>query len=550
MWLTTLLSQGSIVYLQQSIERLVDHPYCEKTRKKDRRAILYRLGYVVGRTMPGLDVQDTLAAVEFLAQHKEVDPSKISVLGKGQGGMTALMSAALDKRISEAKVVDYFDNRNRCWTEPVDRRLRNQLLEFGDAELAALIAPRPLTLEASSEFLTQGTNFDTEVQRAKRFFDGLSVSPHLSIIKGESKASITEEAASLSFEFDDEQAQEFRNKHFEERLCWLRRQIDASEAKRYARWKILEKPSSQFPVIQKAMLKDYQKMVGIVPDDGTPRTVRSELVLTTEKYRAYRVTINVVNGVSVYGNLLVPLRLNGKQPAVICQHGFGGSPEKITGLEMKGDTAYHEYGRKLAEKGYVVFAPMLMHYSPSEQVTRQMRQANTVGMMRLAMPIAKTERVIDFLESLPYVDNDRIGYYGLSYGGYSAIWMTPLIKRLSLSIVSGNFNDWRTKITSDELNTSYLRHPDEDMYSWNCLNRFTHPELIAMASPRPVCIEFGRRDGITTPEWTAYAWKQTEKIRDHLNQMDRITIEEFDGPHEIHGVETFEFLDKWLSRSQ
>ncbi len=84
------------------------------------------------------------------------------------------------------------------------------------------------------------------------------------------------------------------------------------------------------------------------------------------------------------------------------------------------------------------------------------------------------------------------------------------------------------------------------MYSWDCLNWFTHPELIAMMSPRPVCIEYGNRDGITTPEWTAYAWKQTAAIRDHLGLTNRVHLYEFDGPHEINGVETFEFLDRWL----
>ena len=69
-----------------------------------------------------------------------------------------------------------------------------------------------------------------------------------------------------------------------------------------------------------------------------------------------------------------------------------------------------------------------------------------------------------------------------------------------------------------------------------------------MTAPRPVCIEFGRRDGITTPEWTAYAWRQLAAIRDHLGLTDRIVLAEFDGPHEVHGVESFEFLDRFLRR--
>lgn len=115
-----------------------------------------------------------------------------------------------------------------------------------------------------------------------------------------------------------------------------------------------------------------------------------------------------------------------------------------------------------------------------------------------------------------------------------------------MTVVSGYVNDWRTKLISDKLATSSLLHPAEDMYNWNILHRFTHPELIAMIAPRPCLFEFGTRDGITTPEWTAYAWQQTKEIRDHLNLGDRIILAEFDGTHEVRGEEAFEFVDRYL----
>ena len=35
----------------------------------------------------------------------------------------------------------YFDNRNSVWTQPVDRNVFGLLDQFGDAELASLVAP-------------------------------------------------------------------------------------------------------------------------------------------------------------------------------------------------------------------------------------------------------------------------------------------------------------------------------------------------------------------------------------------------------------------------
>jgi dienelactone hydrolase len=566
-WLSALLGRGVVVYIPQSIERLQDHPYCQQTRNKDRRWILYRLGFCIGHTMPGLDVQETLSAVEFLTRNKGVDPKRIGMIGIGQGAMTASFAAALDRRIAAVALIDYFENRDQCWDEPFDRRIRDRLLEFGDAELAALIAPRRLTIATSEGFLRLAHHVDSEFQRVKRIYAGLKRQDQLASIRSNSPSdafervvkSVADRLAAQpesngKFVFTNRvsasDASKQRNTHFEERMRYLRKLIDASEEKRYDHWGILKRPTSQFAAVKARLLDDYRSLVGNVPRDGSPLNPRTQLALITKHYKAYRITLDVVEGVQVYGNLLVPLENAGRRPAVICQHGLNGTPEMVTGLGMTKDTVYHEFGRKLAERGYVVFAPLLLHHNPVQQITDQTRQAGTVGMMRIAISVAKTKRIIDFLETQPYVDSGRIGYYGLSYGGYSAIWMSPLCERLAVTVVSGYFNDWRTKLVSDQRSTSYLLHPSEDMYNWNILHRFTHPELIAMISPRPCCIEFGTRDGITTPEWTAYAWKQTKEIRDHLNLGDRIILAEFDGTHEVRGEEAFDFVDKFLRKGR
>ena len=94
-WLSSLLNRGVSVYIPQSIERLADHPYCKKTRGKDRRAILHRLGFVVGKPMTGWDVEETLVAIDHLAKQDDIDATRIGITGVGQGGMTALCVAAL-----------------------------------------------------------------------------------------------------------------------------------------------------------------------------------------------------------------------------------------------------------------------------------------------------------------------------------------------------------------------------------------------------------------------------------------------------------------------
>jgi cephalosporin-C deacetylase-like acetyl esterase len=516
--------------------------------------------------MPGLDVQDVLAAVDYFVSRTDVDSQRIGIVGIGQGGMTALHAAAVDRRISAAAIVDYLQVRDWCWKEPVDRRLSRRLLEFGDAELAALIAPRPLWCVHTPDSSIAEESIKSEILRAERICGGREAFGRrvfVTIREGDDKMARSVLPLADHFKLPDrrdtvarpeldvtaEQSTEIRNRHFEERLKYLRNLIANSEAEREAKWKLACASPADFEQIKAKMLDDYRRLVGHVPTDGIPLNPKTTLALSTEKYKLYRITLDVTQGVEVYGNLLVPRDIEGQTAAVICQHGLSGTPEMTTGLGITTDTAYHEFARHLAEQGYVVFSPYLMQRQTTE-INELALQADAVGMMRVAMPVAKTRRIVDFLGSLSYVDPRRIGYYGLSYGGYSAIWISPLEPRLAATVISGHFNDWRSKITDDSLKTSYLWHPDEDFYNWNILHRFTHPELIAMIAPRPVCVEFGERDGITTPDWTAYAWKQVVAWRDHLGFADRIVLDHFDGVHEIHAVGAVDFLDRFLRPSR
>src|SRR5262249_30606610 len=65
-------------------------------------------------------------------------------------------AAALDTRIAAALVSGYFDSRERVWEEPIYRNVFGLLKEFGDAEIASLIAPRSLVVEHSAGRKVEG----------------------------------------------------------------------------------------------------------------------------------------------------------------------------------------------------------------------------------------------------------------------------------------------------------------------------------------------------------------------------------------------------------
>ena len=538
-WLKTLLDRNVVVAVPITVERTGDHPICRQAGGKDRRRVLWRASFIVGRTLVGMEVQQALAVRQFLAGQPNVPLKPIAIMGEGQGGMTALFAGALDEQFVAVASLDYFQQRENCWQEPVDQVLYGQLNEFGDAEVAALIAPRPFIVVRPSGNAIPQASVAAEFARAQRFYAGLHAGDKLQTLDPWENpreatamklatllgATETRYPPDLALQIPRPEVQQARDQHFESWFQYLQKLIAASSQNLEKYWRLDSTPAADRPQKAQKLRAELGQLVGVIPIDKVPMNARTALVAETDKFLAYDVFLDVVPGVEAYGQLLVPRAVGGamreRLPAVVCQHGFGGAPKYVSGVGdhlESNDHFYHRFGQRLAERGYVVFAPYLTVpevHGPAAVVHRAdlvnplVRLAAPLGMMRTSIELAKLHRVVDFLQSLSFVDPDHIGYYGLSYGGYSAIWMPPLEPRLKLTVISAFFNDWRTMLTdTTRYGQSYWTLPDEDFYNWNVLNRFVHTQMIAAMWPRPVCIEYGSEDQVTTPAWHQRAWQE------------------------------------------
>ncbi|MGH7226685.1 MAG: alpha/beta hydrolase family protein, partial [Gemmataceae bacterium] len=130
------------------------------------REWIYRQSYHMGRHVIGYEVQKILAVVDWCltsgaasGERGGVSPprkGKVGVAGYGEGGLLAFYAAAVDPRIDACLVSGYFDSRQQTWQEPLYRNVWGLLREFGDAEIATLIAPRGLVVEYSEVPAVQG----------------------------------------------------------------------------------------------------------------------------------------------------------------------------------------------------------------------------------------------------------------------------------------------------------------------------------------------------------------------------------------------------------
>jgi dipeptidyl aminopeptidase/acylaminoacyl peptidase len=121
------------------------------------------------------------------------------------------------------------------------------------------------------------------------------------------------------------------------------------------------------------------------------------------------------DGQQVPGWLFVPKHLDRskKHPAIVWIHGDGVN-QSYNGWHVQRNYAvYYSFHQYLLQKGYVVFAP---DYRGSIGYGRAWRQG--VYMDVGGKDAKDAWMAANYLKALPYVDGERLGVWGLSYGGF------------------------------------------------------------------------------------------------------------------------------------
>ncbi len=264
------------------------------------------------------------------------------------------------------------------------------------------------------------------------------------------------------------------------------------------------------------------------------------------KWTGTEVVLDVFPDVIAYGVLLLPknLKAGQRRPVVVCQHGLEGRP---TDTFLGDHAAYHNFAASLAEQGYIVFAPQ-NPYLFGDRFRSLQRKANPLGKTLFSVIVPQHQQIVNWLKTLPCVDEGRVAFYGLSYGGKSAMRIPALVTDYCLSICSADFNEWVVKCASTRDNFSYVWTNEYEIFEWNLGSTFNYAEMAALICPRPFMVERGHFDGVGTDAWVAFEYAKVRNLyAARLKIPERTQIEWFDGPHTIHARGTFAFLSEHLN---
>jgi len=293
----------------------------------------------------------------------------------------------------------------------------------------------------------------------------------------------------------------------------------------------------------------WSEVVGRFPDPNVPMNVRAQPIEEGSNWVGYQVVIDVWEDVFAWGYLLLPKNLEEgeRRPVVVCQHGLEGLPsDTIQGPTDSAYRTYRGFASRLADRGFIVFAPH-NPYRGGDRFRRLQRMANPLHKSLFSVIIGQHQRILEWLGSQPFVDPSRIGFYGLSYGGKTAMRVPAVLDGYCLSICSADFNEWIRKNVTVHSRYSYLFTGEYEMPEFGLGDSFNYAEMAALIAPRPFMVERGHRDNVAPDEWVAYEYAKVRGLYAELGVPERTGIEFFDGPHQIHGVDTFQFLYRHLN---
>ena len=223
----------------------------------------------------------------------------------------------------------------------------------------------------------------------------------------------------------------------------------------------------------------------------------------------------------VPGSLFVPddLSRTEQHPAIVWIHG-SGSEQNFLGWHPFSYRMYYSANQYLAQQGYIILA---VDYRGSSGYGRDWGTGHHLDLGGSdALDVAAGA---DYLKTLPYVDPDRIGVWGLSYGGFltlQAMVHTPKLFRCGIDVAG--VTDWTTwgLESNGGWITGRMNSPEENPQGYLRTAPIKHMETLE----RPLLILHGTAD-------VNVAFRESLNLVDVLLKLGKSFDSEF-YPGEFH----------------
>ena len=245
----------------------------------------------------------------------------------------------------------------------------------------------------------------------------------------------------------------------------------------------------------------------------------------------------------VFAYLLIPKTPTNSRAAILCLPGSymtdNIGKEVATGLahcDLDCPDDPKAYSRDLTLAGYVTLTP---DYPCAGERTAPGLKSHDTSVFdkrfprwtRVGMSSWDISRAIDFLQTLPDVDSERIGCTGLSQGGQMTVLGAALDERIKAAVSVCGWSPFRGKDITPLMATYNFPHL-RDYVEQNRTLPFDMDHIAAMIAPRPFLDISGSRDRyFPNQSQLAEAEQNTKRVYQLLKAEDCFEAVSFDMDH-------------------
>lgn len=316
----------------------------------------------------------------------------------------------------------------------------------------------------------------------------------------------------------------------------------------------------------KAQLRrKLRELSGYDTIDAAPLRPRITDEVHMDGYCRQRVEITTEPNVVMPMFVLIPdrperLQTGSRMASVICTHGHGGGG-KAAVAGVRDDPAVakaialrnYDYGVQFCRAGMIAFCPDARGMGERQEKTalHDVLRQSCEHLNHMAYPLGRTvigmwtwdlHRLVDYIQSRPDCDPDRIGCAGLSGGGLQTLWAAALDERIRAAVISGYFYGSKEALLEMYRNCSCNYVPRLFQYA-------DMGDIAGLIAPRPLLIETGTRDPLNGASGIGNVVRQvkiTRRAYAILGAQRCFVHDIFEDEHRWHGVVAIPFMKRAL----
>lgn len=266
---------------------------------------------------------------------------------------------------------------------------------------------------------------------------------------------------------------------------------------------------SQWEARRTDLRQQYLEMLGLWPmPERTPLQAQvTGVIERDEGFRVEKVHFQSRPGLYVTGNLYLPkdAQTGAKLPAVlyVCGHSGRGRDGNKTAFQHHGMWfATHGYAALLIDTLQLGEIAAIHHGTYREN--RWWWQAR--GYTSAAIECWNGIRALDYLQSRPEVDGERLAVTGISGGGAATFWIAAADERVKVAVPVSGMSD-----LEDYVGEKVVNGHCDCMFT---INTFQWPwtQIAALVAPRPMLFENSGHD-------TIFPMNGNDRIRARLERL-------------------------------